>query len=89
MCRRPSSMLSPATSSPGSRSGFENRASDERHADPFQFVLKDQQGVKHAVTSAGDSWSGVKSDSRWNIRSALTRIPGDEGDHGRRTGLDA
>jgi uncharacterized protein DUF4352 len=38
---------------------FENHASDERHADPFQFVLKDQQGVKHAITSAGDSWSGV------------------------------
>jgi hypothetical protein len=38
---------------------FENHASDEKHADPFQFVLKDQQGVKHAITSAGDSWSGV------------------------------
>jgi hypothetical protein len=38
---------------------FENAAPNEKHADPFQFVLRDQQGVKHAVTFAGDGWSAV------------------------------
>lgn len=38
---------------------FENTAPTEKHADPFQFVLKDQEGVKHAVAFAGDTWSAV------------------------------
>jgi len=38
---------------------FQNSAPTEKHADPFQFVLKDQQGVKHAAAVAGDGWSGV------------------------------
>ncbi len=38
---------------------FENRGSSERHADPYNFVLKDQQGVKHALTYAGDGWLAV------------------------------
>lgn len=38
---------------------FANHATTEKHADPFQFVLQDQQGVKHALTFAGDGWQAV------------------------------
>ena len=50
---------------------FDNTAPNEKHADPFQFVLRDQQGVKHAVTFAGDSWSAVNlsSGGRFGPRS--------------------
>lgn len=38
---------------------FTNRAGVEKHADPYQFVLQDQQGVKHALVWAGDGWQAV------------------------------
>jgi hypothetical protein len=68
---------------------FENHASYERHADPFQFVLKDQQGREARDHLGRRQLVGRQSDPGRNIRTALTRLPGDEGDHGRRAGLDA
>ncbi len=68
---------------------FENHASYERHADPFQFVLKDQQGREARDHLGRRQLVGRQSDPQRNIRTALTRLPGDEGDHGRRAGLDA
>lgn len=38
---------------------FANHATSEKHADPFQFVLEDQQRVKHALVYAGDGWQAV------------------------------
>jgi hypothetical protein len=38
---------------------FANHATSEKHADPFQFVLEDQRGVKHALSFAGDGWQAV------------------------------
>jgi hypothetical protein len=38
---------------------FANHAAGERHADPFQFVLRDGGGVKHALAFAGDGWQAV------------------------------
>jgi len=40
---------------------FTNRLSQEQHADPFRFVLRDGAGVKHAVGwfAACPLWAGV------------------------------
>lgn len=38
---------------------FENAAKSEQHASPAQFVLKDQQGVKHSLTFTNDTWEAV------------------------------
>jgi hypothetical protein len=40
---------------------FTNKTTQERHADPFQFVLLDGAGVKHSTAILGpcESWSAV------------------------------